>query len=334
LTGASKSGGARTLQILNSEPTGYSREARSVLESIGEVVDDDCDRARLIESVGGFDVLIVRLRNRVDGVVLDAARRLKVVVSATTGLDHIDLGACKRRGIEVLSLRGETEFLRTVSATAEHTWALLLGLIRHLPAAHASVLRGEWDRDEYRGHELDGKRLGIVGLGRLGSHVARYGQAFGMSVSAHDPHLAAALWPVGIDRFTSLTDLMARSDVVSLHVPLTDQTRHMIGARELALLPRGSVLVNTSRGQVLDEHALLDALAEGRLAGAALDVIDGERDDGHAALSTIVQYARTHPNLLVTPHIGGATHESMAKTEIFMARKLERHLRRPEAAAR
>ena len=186
--------------------------------------------------------------------------RLRAIVTATTGLDHIDLEYAQERGITVLSLRGETEFLQEVRATAEHTWALLLGLLRNIVPASIAARQGNWDRDRFRGQELNGKRLGIVGLGRLGQKVARYGQVFGMAVGAFDPLVRE--WIDGVRREPTLTDLLKKSDILSLHVPLNTETQGMIGATELALLPAGAVLVNTSRGQLIDESALIKALKQ------------------------------------------------------------------------
>jgi D-3-phosphoglycerate dehydrogenase len=247
------------------------------------------------------------------------------VVSATTGLDHVDEQAARERGVAVLSLRGEAVFLRGVSATAEHAFALLLALERRIVPASRSVAAGRWERDPFRGRELRGRRLGIVGLGRLGRQVARFGLAFGMRVGATDPY--AREWLEGVERHATLDALLPESDVLTLHVPLGDETRGLIGRRELARLPQGAALVNTSRGEVLDEAALVEALESGRLAGAALDVVQHERNDAQRRGSELFAYAAQHDNLLVTPHIGGATHESMARTELFMARKLAAFLR-------
>lgn len=319
---------ARAVRILNAEPLRYSAEARSILECWATVVEEELSRADLLNGVSDYDVLIVRLAHQVDREVIDAGRRLKAIVTATTGLDHIDVNYARSRGIEVLSLRGESEFLRTVSATAEHTWALLLALLRRIGPAYASVRRGQWDRDLFWGHELDGRRLGLVGLGRVGQKVARYGLTFGMEAAAYDPH--ATGWLNGVSRCPTLRDLMGRSDVLSLHVPLTEETEGMIGVQELSLLPRSAVVVNTSRGQVLDEEALVRALHGGDLAGAALDVVWEERAPGRRRESPLLTYAGVHDNVLITPHIGGATYESVAKTEVFMAQKLARFFERQE----
>ena len=161
-------------RILNAEALGYCDEARVILRELGEVAEGNLDREELLARLPGYDVLIVRLAHQVDREVIDTGRHLKVIVSATTGLDHIDTSYAASKGIAVLSLRGEAAFLDSIWATAEHTWALLLAVLRRIPQAFASARAGHWDRDLFRGNELAGKRLGIVGLGRVGRKVARY----------------------------------------------------------------------------------------------------------------------------------------------------------------
>ena len=312
------------INILNAEPLDYSSEARCILQSVGELYESMLSRDELMTRLKDFDVLIVRLGFQVDREIIDAGQRLKTIVTATTGLDHIDVAYAHSKGIAVLSLQGETEFLRSIPATAEHTWALLLALVRRIPQAFASVCRGEWNRDAFRGHDLRGKRLGIVGLGRIGEKVARFGLAFEMAVAACDPYRGD--WLPGVSRCDSLNDLLARSDVLSLHVPVNAETKQMIGRDELALLPKNAVIVNTARGGILDETALVEALKVGHLAGAALDVTNNERDNEGRERGALLRYAGHHNNLLITPHIGGATVESMARTEVFMAEKLVQYL--------
>jgi D-3-phosphoglycerate dehydrogenase len=241
-----------------------------------------------------------------------------VQAAAVTGLDHLDLEACRERGIRVVSLRGETDFLKTVRATAEHTVALLLALLRRIPEAANAVRRGEWQRDLYRGHELHGKTAGIVGVGRLGTLVAGYLRAFGMRVVGHDPRTPFA--PTVAEPMASLEALLAVADVVSLHVPYSTETRGLLGARQFAALKPGAVLVNTARGGVIDEAALLAALESGHLAGAALDVLDGEPEVSPD--HPLIQAARRRSDLLIVPHLGGNTWESLQKTEIFLAHKV------------
>jgi len=315
-----------TVHILNAEPLEYSDEARSILQDIGTVDEFHHTRDSLIQCIQDYEVLIVRLGLSIDQDIIQAASKLKVIVTATTGLDHIDLEFAKKRNIEVLSLQGETEFLRSIPATAEHTWALLLSLVRKIPPAFYDVCHHKWDRDKFRGNDLYQKNLGILGLGRIGEKVAKYGLAFGMRVSAYDPYRSN--WKTGIKRVYSLENLLKGSDVLTIHVPLNDETLYMIGLNELLLLPESAYIVNTSRGKILDEGGLLQVLENGKIAGAALDVISEEREKS-LGTDNLINYARENTNLLITPHIGGATVESMAMTEIFMARKLKNHLRKP-----
>jgi D-3-phosphoglycerate dehydrogenase len=316
----------RRPRILNAEPDRYSPRARAALEEVAEVTEEALDRDALLRALPGYDALIVRLGHRIDGALLDAGPRLRVIATATTGLDHVDLKAARLRGVEVLSLRGENEFLRGVVATAEHTFAILLALIRRIPAAAASAQRGEWDRDAFRGRELDGKRLGIVGLGRIGERVARYGQAFGMEVRAYDRYREG--WPDDVIRMPTLETLLETSDVLTVHVPSNEDTRGLIGRRQLSRLPAGAIVVNTARGAVMDGAAVADFIKSGRIAGAAVDVLEGETAPGGIASDPLLVAARESDQVLITPHIGGATAESMEKTEIFMAKKLTEYLKR------
>lgn len=307
-------------RILNAEPRDYSEKALARLASFARVDCMALDRAGLLAALPDYDALIVRFAFRIDREVFDAAPRLRAIACAATGLDHMDLEAARERGVTVLSLRGERAFLDTVPASAEHTLALLLSLTRRIPLAVSRVNAGTWNRDALRGHDLCGKTLGLVGLGRVGTKMAGYCLALGMCVMACDPAHPAP--PPGVKMVAGLDELLPRSDVLSVHAPLVPETVGLIGTRELGLLPGGAVLVNTARGELVDEEALIAALDSGRLAGAALDVIHGE-PTGHAAPDTpLLRAARRRDNLLVTPHIGGATWESMEKTELFIAGRL------------
>jgi D-3-phosphoglycerate dehydrogenase len=312
------------IKILNAEPSDYSSEARRILLSIGELHESCLTRDDLLKCLGNFDVLIVRLGIQVDRDLISSSRRLKAIVTATTGLDHIDTEAASERGVAVLSLKGELDFLHSIHATAEHTWALLLALTRNIPAAAASVNREEWNRDLFRGAELFSKILGIVGYGRIGQKVGAYGQAFGMQVIGYDPGKVA--FPPLVKKCESLKDLLRIADVISLHVPMNESTKTLMSHAKFEMMKKGALLINTSRGGVVDEEALLKALETGRLGGAALDVLEGEPLFPSGKTRLLVEYAKDHSNLIITPHIGGATFESMEKTEIFMANKLKTFL--------
>lgn len=307
-------------RILNVEPKGYSEVAARLLGEIAEMNHRALSRGELLQVLADYDALILRLGHRVDQELLDSAPRLRVVATATTGLDHIDLRAAREHDVEVLSLQGETAFLEGVVATPEHTWALLLALTRRLPAAFSSFLAGQWDRDRFRGGELAGKTIGIVGFGRVGSKVASYAAAFDMRVVAFDPSQSS--FPPFVAVCADLGNLLAQADVVSLHVPLSEDTRGMINEQAFRDMKREAVLINTSRGAVVDEEALVRALEQGQIGGAALDVLADEPDMSSSTARRLRELAAGSDQMVVTPHIAGATHESMAKTEVFIANKL------------
>jgi D-3-phosphoglycerate dehydrogenase len=233
-----------------------------------------------------------------DAMIADAPR-LRIISCATTGSDHIDRGEASRLGVAIHTLREDSDLLRTLTPAAELTFALLLACARKLPAALRDVKEGNWVRERFPGLMLNGRRLGIVGCGRIGGWVGRYGQAFGMEVVGYDPYVAEMpphIRPIDLQR------LCETSDVISVHVHLTDDTRGLISAFHFAQMKPGAIFLNTSRGAVADESALLHALETGRLAAAGLDVLDGEPDVKDHPLR---RYAETHDNLLITPHCGG-----------------------------
>lgn len=305
-------------RVLIAEPDRFSPRAVEILRQAAEVELREVSGNDLRDAFSRHDAIWIRLGRLVDASTLGPQPRCRILVAGVTGLDHIDLAACAERGVRVLSLKGETEFLRDVRATAELAVGLVLALIRRIPAAAAHVRAGGWDRGLFRGHELFGKTAGIVGMGRLGTQVAHVLAAFGMRVLGYDPRPD---FPEGLgERCGTLEELLARSDVVSLHVPYGPQTRRLIGRSELQAMKSTAVLVNTSRGGVIDEAALLEALSSGRLGGAALDVLEGE--PAIDATHPVIRALASHDNLLVVPHLGGCTAESLDKTEVFLAERL------------
>jgi D-3-phosphoglycerate dehydrogenase / 2-oxoglutarate reductase len=309
-------------RILNMADLTASPDALGPLERLGEVVSLPASREALLEAVAGFDAYFASLVVRADAEVLERAGRLRAIATPSTGLDHIDLTEAARRGIAILSLKDDTEFLSRVTATAELAWGLLLAVVRRLPGATAAARRGDWARDRFRGRQLSGKTLGVLGYGRLGRMVARYGLAFGMRVLACD---VRAVQPEAGVEMTSFDSLLRESDVLSVHVHLTEANRGLVSAGAIAKMKPGAVLLNTSRGAIVDESALLAALESGRLAGAGLDVIHGEWD-ADLANHPLIRYAAGHENLVITPHVGGVTHESQAMTLEHTARKLAAYL--------
>jgi len=249
--------------------------------------------------------------------VLDAAfhRRfpaLRWIVSPTTGLNHIDMDYFAQAGVKVLSLRGRTDFLRTIHATAEHTLALTLALIRKLPAATGAVSQGAWDRYPHKGRELFGKTVLILGYGRIGTLVAPIYRAFGCRVFAVDRSDDRVPAEFRCDLLAAL----AEADVLTIHLPLEPATAGFVDRTMLERLPARAIVINTARGEVLDQDALLSLIEEGRLAGAALDVLTHEPSPFSGGLSD--RLSALGDRVLITPHIGGFTYESLEAVENYM----------------
>src|ERR671935_2409941 len=231
-------------------------------------VREDLATAGLADAIGPYDALIVRSQTRVTFDVLEAAENLKVVARAGIGLDNVDVEAATRRGVMVVNAPQSN-----IVSAAEHTIALLLAQARSIPMANASLKAGEWDRGRFQGVELQGKTLGVVGLGRVGALVAQRCAAFGMRVIAFDPYVPKdRAKEMGIELMPTLEALLVQADVVTIHLPRTADTEGLIGERELGLMKEGARLVNTARGGIVDEDALAKAIEDGRIAGAALDV--------------------------------------------------------------
>lgn len=274
-----------------------------------EVVVSEFDRPiapqELVEKVKGVDALLCLLTDRIDGDLMDAAGpQLKIISNYAVGFDNIDVGAATDRGIVVTNTPSD----EVNESVAEHTWALILSLSRRIVEADESVRRGAykgWEPHIFIGTNLVGKTLGIVGLGRIGSMVARRAKGYNMTVLYNkrepDPKAEQEL---GV-KFAALDELLSQSDFVSLHVPLTDETRHMINKDTLVKMKKGSFLINTARGPVVEEESLVEALRSGHLAGVALDVYDNEPNIGPELI--------TMQNCVLTPHIASATFEARNK---------------------
>jgi len=264
---------------------------------------------QLLPLVADIDAWVVRGETKVTRRLIDAAPRLRWVGRAGAGLDNIDVAAAKERGIEVMNVPGANSI-----AVAELTFGLLLALFRKLPEADASLRRGEWLKSKLMGRELRGKTLGIVGTGKIGRAVAQRALAFEMKCVGYDPLVAPeAMRAAGVEPAT-LETLLALSDVVSLHLPVTPETKAMFNASRIASMKKGAVLVNAARGALVDEAALLEALQSGHLAGAALDVFAVEPAGANPLLSL--------PNVVASPHIGASTREAQEACGDEIARML------------
>ena len=266
--------------------------------------------AELAPLLADARALIVRSETKVTASLMDAAPHLAVIGRAGVGVDNIDVRAATERGIYVVNAP-----LGNIVAAAEHTIALALSLMRKIPEADRSVRAGEWSRAKLMGHELRGKTLGLVGIGRVGSLVAKRAAAFEMKIIAHDPFATEASARAAGAQLVELDELFARADVISLHTPLTTQTRGLINGSTLAKMKPTAVLVNASRGEIVDPQALADALAAGTIAGAALDVFPGEPLAADSPL-------RGAPRTVLTPHIAGSTAEAQVNVAVDVVKQI------------
>ena len=295
-------------KILVADP--LAEDGLERLRQAGEVtVVSKLAEAELIRQIPDFDALVVRSETRVTAPVIEAGRKLRVVGRAGVGVDNIDVTAATQKGILVVNApRGN------IVAAAEHTMALLFALARWVPQADASVRRGEWTRARFVGVEVRGKTLGVVGLGNVGSEVAKRAHGLEMDVIAYDPVVSverAELFNVAL---VTLGELLERADFVTVHVPLVESNRNLIGAAELARMKPTARLINTARGGIVDEAALHAALESGRLAGAAADVFEKE-PPGENRLFTL-------PNFIATPHIGASTAEAQVSVAFDVAEEV------------
>ena len=265
---------------------------------------------KLLETIPPYDAVIVRSGSRLTKEIIDRAKNLRVIGRAGVGVDNVDLETATRRGIIVMNTpEGNT------TATAEHTMTLMLALARKVPQADASLVKGKWKRDEFLGTELQGKTLGVIGLGRIGREVAkRAGLGFGMKVVAYDPFITEeTAKPLGV-AFRDFKKLLKEADFITVHTPLTAETKHLIDRQAFSLMKRGVRIINCARGGIVDEKALLQAIRAGKVAGAALDVFEKEPPGRNALLK--------RPEVIATPHLGAATREAQENVSVAVVKQV------------
>ncbi|RUS48140.1 phosphoglycerate dehydrogenase [Cohnella sp. AR92] len=269
----------------------------------------------LVQIIGEYDALLVRSQTRVTERIMTAAKQLKVIGRAGVGVDNIDLEAATKRGIVVINAPDGNTI-----TTCEHTFAMMMALARHIPQAYLKTVGGEWDRKSFVGVELRNKVLGVLGMGRIGSEVAARAKAFGMTVLGYDPFLTEErAEKLGV-KLASVEDVIREADFITVHTPLTPETRHMIGKEQFSRIKKGVRIVNCARGGIIDEQALVEAIDAGIVAGAAFDVFEEEPPAAdHPFLK--------HPKIIVTPHLGASTVEAQENVAIDVSEQLLHILR-------
>lgn len=284
---------------------GY-RAAKETLAETAEVVHVEAEWEALQEALREADgFLDASMKVKITSAVFESANKLKIISCATTGSDHIDKIAADQHDVEIRTLREDAELLHNITPAAELSWALLMACSRKLKSAFSHVTDGNWSREEFPGIMLKGKRLGLIGCGRIGGWMSRYAAAFGMDVIGFDPFIK--LFPETI-KAVSIQEVFETSDFISIHVHLSPETTGLVSGELLQLCKRGVIIINTSRGQIMDESALLDGLKTGQIGAAGLDVLTGEPD---IVDHPLVAFARSNSNLLITPHCGGYSPDAL-----------------------
>ena len=298
---------------------GLEAEAVAKLKAKHQVDAIEATPQQLPDIIGGYEAIIVRSRTKVTADVISRAAKLRVIARAGVGVDNIDVAAATKHRIPVVNAPAAS----TISV-AELALAHMLALARHIPQAHASLKAGKWEKKQFEGTELYGKTLGLVGSGRIGAEVAKRAQAFGMRVISYDPYLPPKVAEERGIRLTTLEAVLMDADFVSVHAALTDETRHMLGAKQLALMKKSAYVVNCARGEIVDEAALAAALKAGEIAGAALDVFENEPPTGSPVLAI--------DTTSFTPHLGASTKEAQIRVGETVASDVLRVLagQRPE----
>jgi D-3-phosphoglycerate dehydrogenase len=296
------------IKILVSDP--LSEEGLKILSDVKEFqvdVKTDLKPEALKSIIKDYDALIVRSATKVTKDIINSADKLKVIGRAGVGLDNVELDAATQKGIIVMNTPGGN----TIS-TAEHTMSMILALSRNIPQAYASMKQGEWKRSKFMGVELYDKVMGIVGFGRIGRAVAVRARSFGMKILAYDPYLSREVAQAQGAEVVELKELFKKSEYITVHTPLSEETRHMVSAKEFAMMKKGVYIINCARGGIIDEQALINAIKEGKVAGAAIDVFEKEP---LAVDSELLKLG----NVITTPHLGASTEEAQVNVAIEVA---------------
>ncbi len=307
-----------SIKIRIAEAQDFSNEVIDYLKASFTVDVTPCKQDDLKDIFHNYDVFWFRLGFKIGKDLMSEGMRCKIIATPVTGIDHIDEKACLANNIKIICLRGEREFLKEIRATAEMTIALTFAVMRNMMAASNDVQKGNWQRDLFRGFEVYKKTVGIIGLGRLGKITAEYFKVLGAKVIGYDILLDDVPDFVKIEK--SIDELVKKSDIISIHIKYDEKTHHLINEATFKHFNNKKWLINTSRGEIIDEKALLKALKDGRIRGVGLDVIQDEHQFN--SKNPLLQYAQKNRNLVIVPHIGGNTYESFEKTEWFIAKKI------------
>jgi len=307
--------------VVFSGPAHSAEIARETLEPDYQLIAIEPELESLAPAFRNCTVFLdASMKVPISAQLITEAKQLKLVVTATTGATHIDQQALEQRNIPLLTLKGQTELLRGLTPAAELSWALVMACARHLRGALKHVESGGWERTQFPGLMLKGRTLGLIGIGRIGGWMARYGHAFGMDVVFHDPYQESV---PEYAKSVSLDKLVSMADVISLHLHVTDETKGIINSSLIERFKEGAILINSSRGELCDEPAVVEGLKSGRIGALGVDVLMGEPE---VEKNPIWQYAQDHDNVVITPHIGGFCPDAVDKVVAFSAKRIREQL--------
>ena len=293
-----------------------------IFDNIALLVNIEPKRKKVLQEIKTAYAYLASANIKVDSEFLSYAKKLKIIGSPSTGTDHLDLDLIKKKGIQCFDISKEFRLIKKFTATSELAFALMLSLNRKIVQSSQKAKQGIWSREEFQGFQLFGKTLGIIGLGRLGKISAQIGNGFGMKIIAND---IKKFNKENYIKMVSLERLIKTSDIITIHIHLNKTTENLINYDVFKNMKKSAFLINTSRGKIINENDLIKALKNKLIRGAGLDVIDGEwLDDATRKKHKLITYARNNSNLLITPHIGGATKESIYYSRVFMAKKIAR----------
>lgn len=311
-------------KIWIAEPQQFSSEAKQLLEEYFDLHIEKIEQSDLNNVLNQCDVLYIGLGHKITSEIIPENPRCKFLICPVTGINHIDVNALQLRNIKLISLKGEIGFLENIHATSEHTFALILALYRNIASAFQSVKRGEWNRDQFIGHELYQKTIGILGFGRLGKQTAKIAHGFGMHVMIHEINTQKLVKYDSYCHFVELDRLLAKCDILTIHIDLTEKNIGLIDLDFLKKMKSTAILINTSRGEIINERDLIFALKNNIIHGAAVDVLCNEPNPD--LNNEIQELLREEKKLIITPHIGGNTIESRVRTDLFVFEKLIKEL--------
>lgn len=309
----------KKIKILSTVDLTDCTDGISQLEKIGNLTCMEPNRENVLNNIHSYDAYIASASILVDREFINKAKNLRIIGSPSTGTDHLSIKEIKNKHIILFDISKEYDLINSFTATSELAFGLIISLIRKIIPAANSAKNGDWAREKYTGFQLSNKTLGIIGLGRLGTISARIGQGFGMKVIAHD------IINKNVDNVTMMTleQVLRLSDIITIHIHLNDLTKGLINKNCFSLMKQSSIIINTSRGAIIDENSLLEALKNGYIAGAGLDMIEGEwLTSSDIYDHPLIEYSRQNNNLIITPHIGGSSKESISGARNFMAKKV------------